>query len=289
MLEFLQKNRERIPVIGDMLFTTIIFPYTTPLAEKWLLNPEDPVLVFWISGLYLTMAFIHLFRVFRLGRKSRLVFISQLAYSAVFAACSAIPLILGLNSISNMILSLVFWGRLIIDRFISIIRRRRPFNIFCNVIAILIVFLAAFSSITEFSLLFVAVTASFSALVSILTVAFSQVQVGILKDIVRKTYASQIIVGMLLTMIAFSHVLIYFDESFPSFFDALWYCFAVVTTIGFGDFTPVSAIGRIITVILGIYGIIVVALITSIIVNFYGEMKRTDREDKADRSQSGLQ
>ena len=42
------------------------------------------------------------------------------------------------------------------------------------------------------------------------------------------------------------------------------------------DLAVTSAIGRIITVILGIYGIIVVALITSIIVNFYGEMKKVD-------------
>ena len=31
--------------------------------------------------------------------------------------------------------------------------------------------------------------------------------------------------------------------------------------------------------ILGVYGIVVVALITSIIVNFYGEMKKTGNEE----------
>lgn len=34
--------------------------------------------------------------------------------------------------------------------------------------------------------------------------------------------------------------------------------------------------GRILSVILGIYGIVAVALITSIIVNYYGEMKKAD-------------
>jgi hypothetical protein len=37
--------------------------------------------------------------------------------------------------------------------------------------------------------------------------------------------------------------------------------------------------GRIISVILGAYGIVVVALITSIIVNFYGEMKSDEDGD----------
>ena len=66
-----------------------------------------------------------------------------------------------------------------------------------------------------------------------------------------------------------------------SFKNAMWYCFAIVTTIGFGDISATTDFGRILSVILGVYGIIVVALITSIIVNFYGEMKRaTSSETK---------
>jgi hypothetical protein len=69
-------------------------------------------------------------------------------------------------------------------------------------------------------------------------------------------------------------------ESFKGeYTNALWYCFAVVTTIGFGDMTAVSTIGRVLSVILGVYGIVVVALITSIIVNFYGEMKKSNSDD----------
>jgi len=70
------------------------------------------------------------------------------------------------------------------------------------------------------------------------------------------------------------------DPSFDHFEDALWYCFAVVTTIGFGDLTATTLVGRILSVILGMYGIVVVALITSIVVNFYGEMKKVDPEDE---------
>jgi hypothetical protein len=51
-----------------------------------------------------------------------------------------------------------------------------------------------------------------------------------------------------------------------------------VTTIGFGDIAASTPVGRVLSVILGLYGIAVVALITSIIVNFYGEMKSEDEE-----------
>ena len=78
------------------------------------------------------------------------------------------------------------------------------------------------------------------------------------------------------------------DEGISSFGDALWYCFATVTTIGYGDVTSVTAIGRVLSVILGIYGIVVVALITSIIVNFYNEMKSEKPENiRLPRAESG--
>ena len=87
----------------------------------------------------------------------------------------------------------------------------------------------------------------------------------------------------MLLIVAFSYVLEFTDEAFTSFWDALWYCFAVVTTIGFGDLTPTTDVGRLLSVILGLYGIVVVALITSIIVNFYGEMKKEDAERADER------
>lgn len=103
----------------------------------------------------------------------------------------------------------------------------------------------------------------------------------LVRDIVQQTYAAEIIFGLLLLIASFSFVLLYTDgAAFDGrYTNALWYCFAVVTTIGFGDMTAVSTIGRILSVVLGIYGIVVVALITSIIVNFYGEMKKSGTDD----------
>ncbi len=68
------------------------------------------------------------------------------------------------------------------------------------------------------------------------------------------------------------------ETDITNFWDAMWYCFTVITTIGFGDFAAKSAVGRILTVILGIYGIVVVAILTSVIVNFYTEVSAKDKE-----------
>ena len=113
-------------------------------------------------------------------------------------------------------------------------------------------------------------------------ISFSQVKLDVLSRIIRKTYAAEILFGMLLLITAFSIVLPNFELNIPTFGDALWYCFAIVTTIGFGDITAVTVPGRILSVILGLYGLIVVALITSIIVNFYSETKNAGDENPAD-------
>ena len=118
----------------------------------------------------------------------------------------------------------------------------------------------------------------------IIAMSFSQIKLNILMKIIRRTYALEILFGLGMLIISFSYVLQYFDrDTFHSFGDGLWYCFAVVTTIGFGDIAAVSLAGRILSVILGIYGIIVVSLITSIIINFYTEVKNdTDDTEETD-------
>ena len=42
-----------------------------------------------------------------------------------------------------------------------------------------------------------------------------------MREIVRKTYAAEIIAGLLVTMVAFSNVLVFTDDAFSSFWDAL--------------------------------------------------------------------
>ena len=96
-------------------------------------------------------------------------------------------------------------------------------------------------------------------------------------DILVKTHTIDIIVCLLTFMIAFSFALPIFEEKITNFWDAMWYCFTVITTIGFGDLVVTSRIGRILTVILGIYGIVVVAILTSVIVNFYNEVSAKEK------------
>ena len=73
------------------------------------------------------------------------------------------------------------------------------------------------------------------------------------------------------------------DPAVPTFRDSLWYCFVAGTTIGFGDFAAVSPLGRVLTILLSIYSLIIVAIFTAVITNFYLEAARLRAEESANR------
>ena len=103
-------------------------------------------------------------------------------------------------------------------------------------------------------------------------------KIRLLVDILVKTHAIDVFVGLLAFIIVFSFIFPMVEPNITTFWDAMWYSFAVVTTIGFGDLTAVTPLGRILTVVLGMYGIVVVAIMTSVIVNFYNEVSSKEKQ-----------
>ena len=59
----------------------------------------------------------------------------------------------------------------------------------------------------------------------------------------------------------------------------LWYSYSVISTVGFGDIVAVTLIGKILSVLLTMYSIIVIAIITGVVVNFYTEINKFQRKE----------
>ena len=205
--------------------------------------------------------------------------------SLLFAVCAVLFLCTD-SAMTYILVTVLHVTALIVDHLFSVIRNHKVRNVIPRVLFILILLFLVICAVTlggSTALLYLLVLNIPRIFYYIALIVFSRIKMDALRKIVRKTYAAEILFGMLLLIIAFSIVLPQFEPGISSFGDALWYCFAIVTTIGFGDFTAVTLPGRAISVILGLYGIIVVALITSIIVNFYNETKNTDDpEETAD-------
>ncbi len=100
----------------------------------------------------------------------------------------------------------------------------------------------------------------------------------ILKSIHVITFINIFLISCVLASILLTLI----EPQLTSIGDSLWFTFASVTTIGYGDFTPVTPIGRIITVIITLYGILVVSIITASIVRFIGAIQKAKTQNTID-------
>ena len=94
----------------------------------------------------------------------------------------------------------------------------------------------------------------------------------VLWNVIRLTGASYVFIGFVVVLAGAAVALPRVEPGIPTLGDALWYLFVSFTTIGFGDLTAVTFAGRLITVVVALYGIVVVALLTGVVVGFYNEL-----------------
>ncbi len=72
----------------------------------------------------------------------------------------------------------------------------------------------------------------------------------------------------------------YDSEHFGSIFRALWFSVVSITTVGYGDVTPSSIIGKIVTTFFALLGIICVALLTANIIDINSEYENKLSKNK---------
>ncbi|MFD1358559.1 potassium channel family protein [Fictibacillus halophilus] len=69
-------------------------------------------------------------------------------------------------------------------------------------------------------------------------------------------------------------------ETFPGWFDALWYVMTTVTTVGYGDFYPVSIAGRIYAIFIFLVGIGIAGLAIGKLVEALGAHRKRKEEGR---------
>ena len=70
------------------------------------------------------------------------------------------------------------------------------------------------------------------------------------------------------------------QETFANFFDALYWATVTLTTVGYGDVTPVTDIGRFISMVSSLFGVAIIALPSGVITAAYIEELRAQKSEK---------
>jgi len=79
------------------------------------------------------------------------------------------------------------------------------------------------------------------------------------------------------------------NSQMTTYLDALWWCVATVTTVGYGDVMPVTSIGRIVALVYMFFGISLVATLLAVISNtFYKKRFEKEETKKKDEERNYL-
>ena len=74
------------------------------------------------------------------------------------------------------------------------------------------------------------------------------------------------------------------NSKMTTILDALWWCVATVTTVGYGDVVPVTSLGRIVALVYMFFGISLVATLLAVISNSFYK-KRIEKGETEKKKQ----
>ena len=93
----------------------------------------------------------------------------------------------------------------------------------------------------------------------------------LIKIVLKRTGALKFLTTYIIIFACVSVGVWIVEPNITKLFDSVWYCFSVATTIGFGDITAVTLLGRAMSIFLSICSILIVAVVPGIITSYYIE------------------
>ena len=77
------------------------------------------------------------------------------------------------------------------------------------------------------------------------------------------------------------------ESTFDTFFDALYWATVTLTTVGYGDVTPVTDLGRLVSMVSALFGVAIIALPSGVITASYLDELRAIKQKKEEDTDEG--
>ena len=97
-------------------------------------------------------------------------------------------------------------------------------------------------------------------------------KIRMLWSIIRRCSFEKIVIGFFVSFFAVALIVWLKEPEISTYGNGLWYCFVSCTSIGFGDIVATTVLGRLLTVYLTVYEIVLLALMSGVVVSYYLEV-----------------
>ncbi len=107
-----------------------------------------------------------------------------------------------------------------------------------------------------------------------------------LTQLIQREKIHKVIIIMIAVIIAGSAALVFFEEK-VNFQDALWWSVVTVTTVGYGDISPITVGGRVVAIAVMLFGIGILGIFTASIAGLFIENRLRENKGMKPTSVSG--
>ena len=276
------KSKDNVYLVLNLVLAVVTMGLVSALISNIVAGNESGTILFLVLSLLSQILFQCLVFIVKNNKQDRIRIVTV-------GVLYIIALIIAINAslekyILFFVVNIVVLVALAANQFMAISKKEGKMGITTNILLGIVfvgLIIATLTDMVESEAIYCNIITALSFLIiSVKKILFPTLKlekIKLLLDILIKTHTIDIIICLFAFMIAFSFILPRMEPGIANFEESMWYCFTVVTTIGFGDKVAITGAGRLLTVILGIYGIVVVAILTSVIVNFYNEVSAKEK------------
>ncbi len=111
----------------------------------------------------------------------------------------------------------------------------------------------------------------------------------LLKEAFKNSGADKLFGSFLIFYLIAALIIWIFEPTVNNYFDSLWYCFASISTIGFGDIMATTLLPRIVTIMLWLYATVTLAIFTAVITGYFLDVSKMKANESVQEFLHGLE